>query len=878
MKKNIKHFRKVLWISLLTTFLNLTGFSQQNGFKLSDQGVFKKHGVDLMIYNDSYNSGGFFDEKVNGIEMIQHGVRTVTGGAVRLSPTPEQWDLTPTVKDRNIDVSSNTATVTLYYKEFDFTSKIKVEAKDNGCLITVILDKPVPKKLEGKASMNIEFLPSTYFKKTYMMDDQTGICPLVPTGPMVAEPFSEKIPQFNNLLTNERFGNTYAKTTPFASGKKLVLSPDDPKSLVTIESLTGTIGLLDGRNLAPNGWLVVHEIIPAGKTGNVVQWMFSPNSIPDWIRKPVISHSQVGYYPDQQKVAVIELDANDKPLGSASLYRIGEDGKQVKVFDGKLINWGKFLRYNYLKFDFSTVKEPGIYKIQYGDVVTEPFPIGKNVYDNIWHPTLDTWFPAQMDHMFVKEAYHVWHGNANQDDALQAPTDTLIQDGYRMGHTTGTKYKPYEHIPGLNIGGWFDAGDFDIQTGSHNNVIGFMVSTWEDLKIMRDETMVDKDRKYVAIHHPDGVPDMLQQIEQGSLALVAQFRAFGHAIRGIVQPHLWQYDMIGDAANLSDGLVYNPNLKPYQRGEGYTSGTMDDRWAFTSSSPFSDISSATALAAASRALKSYNDDLANECLETAEKVWEDEIANKKEQTESQSRNNERSGFPFNFGRSMTAGQEANLTIELLLATKDEKYSNYLSKIWPEVRSSLGAGGRRRFFGSGSIRTLLKAIPYMNEEYKNDLRAQAINIKHQLDSISNVNPYGVPLGQGGFYGPGSNFSIVDWSLTNAKLHQYFPDIVSKEYAIRGLDYILGCHPASSISFVSGVGVVSKKVTYGHNRADFSYIPGGMVPGNYLIKPDFYENKEDWPFIWYENEAVIDGCAGYIYLAALVDNILQKEPAK
>jgi hypothetical protein len=88
MNKKNRHFRKIFLISLLAGFSDLAGFSQQTGFKLTDQGVFKKQGVDLMIYNDSYNSGGFFDEKVNGIEMIQHGVRTVTGGAVRFSPTP----------------------------------------------------------------------------------------------------------------------------------------------------------------------------------------------------------------------------------------------------------------------------------------------------------------------------------------------------------------------------------------------------------------------------------------------------------------------------------------------------------------------------------------------------------------------------------------------------------------------------------------------------------------------------------------------------------------------------------------------------------------------------------------------------------------------
>jgi endoglucanase len=873
MKKTMNYLRKITLFILLANIESLTGYSQQTGFKLNDLGVFKKHGVDLMIYNDSYNSGGFFDEKLNGIEMIQHGVRTVTGGAVRLSPTPEQWDLTPTVTDRTINVKDNTVMITLYYKEYDYTSKIKVESKDNGCLITVILDKPIPKKLEGKTSMNIEFLPSTYYKKTYMMDQKTGICPLVPTGPMVAESFSERIPQFNNLLTNERFGDKYAKATPFALGKKLILSPDDPKTLVSIESLTGEIGFLDGRNLAPNGWLVVRELIPAGKTGNVIQWLFTPNGIPDWIREPVISHSQVGYHPNQQKVAVIELDANDKPLTTVNLLRFGSDGKQVKVLEGKLTTPVSFMRYNYMKFDFSAIKEPGIYRIQYGNLFSEPFPIGKNVYETIWHPTLDTWLPVQMDHMFVKEAYRVWHGNPHQDDALQAPTDTLIHDGYRMGKTTGTKYKPYEHIPGLNIGGWFDAGDFDIQTGSHCTVLGYLVSAWDDLKIMRDETMVDKDRKYVAIHHPDGQPDLLQQIEHGALALIAQHRAFGHAIRGIVQPHLWQYNSIGDAVNLTDGLVYNPNLEPFHT-DGYTSGTMDDRWAFTGFSPMFDVQSAGALAAASRALKSYNDELAAECLETAKRVWENEVANKTEKEPEE----EIPGMPAGFMRSMSASQEAGITVELLLCTGDKKYAEYLTKIWPTVKSSMNAPRRGWMGGSGNIRLMLKAIPYMNEDYKNDLRAQALNIKKQLDSISNVNPYGVPLGQGGFYAPGSNFSIVDWSITNAKLHQYFPDVISKEYAIRGLNYILGCHPASSISFVSGVGVSSKKVTYGNNRGDFTYIPGGMVPGNYLIKPDFYENKEDWPFIWYENEVVVDGCAGYIYLSALIEDILQNETVK
>jgi hypothetical protein len=860
--------RNILCTSFYLILSVYAAFGQQSNFVLSEQGVFKKHGVDVMIYNDSYNAGGFFDEKVNGIEMIQHGVRTVTGGAVRLSPTPEQWDLTPVVKDRVINKADNTVMVTLYYKEYDFTSKIKVEAKDSSCLISVILDKPLPRQLEDKAGMNIEFLPSAYFKKTYVMDDQPGICPLVPTGPMGLEPLKDKTPQWGGQVTAEIFGNTYAKAFPMATGQKLVLSPDDPKSLVSIKSLTGEISFLDGRNLASNGWFVVRELIPSGKTGTVVQWLLTPNSISDWVREPVISHSQVGYHPDQDKIAVIELDPNDKPLPTAALYRVNEDGTKVKVLENKVETWGKYLRYNYLKFNFTSVKEPGIYEIQYGKVKTEAFPISTDVYKNTWHPTLDVWFPVQMDHMFVKEAYRIWHGASHLDDALQAPTDTLIHDMYRQDHHTDSPYKPLEHIPGLNIGGWYDAGDFDIRTHSHCETILYMVGAWEDLKLKRDQTMVDKDRRYVAIHHPDGVPDLLQQIEHGTLALIAQHRSIGHAISGIIVPHLYQYDQIGDGVDMTDGRVYNPNLKPYQT-DGNTSGTPDDRWAFTNTTPMLNFQSVSALAAASRALRTYNDTLANECLMTAKKDWDKEVNNKSEEWLA----NDEYGLGREFLKRWRTDEEARATVELLVSTGDKKYAEHLKNLWPSIKDHVY---QTRFLTANLMPSMVKALPFMDMDFKNELREQTVKFKKQLDSLSMKNPYGVPLGQGGFWE--GNYLLVDWALCTAKLHEVFPDIIGEKYAIRGLDYVLGCHPASSISFVSGVGTNSKRVTYGNNRGDFAFIPGGVVPGVYLIKPDFYENKEDWPFIWYENECVIDVCAGYIYLAATVNHMMHKEQRK
>ena len=67
------------------------GQSQQNNqnLVLNSKGYFERQGVNLMVFSNAF-TGGFNDEKNAGIEIIHHGVRTVQGGAVRLSKTPER--------------------------------------------------------------------------------------------------------------------------------------------------------------------------------------------------------------------------------------------------------------------------------------------------------------------------------------------------------------------------------------------------------------------------------------------------------------------------------------------------------------------------------------------------------------------------------------------------------------------------------------------------------------------------------------------------------------------------------------------------------------------------------------------------------------------
>ena len=96
--------------SLILTVISILflGYAsgQENELSLNDLGYFETTGLNVLVFSNQYN-GYFYDEKTAGIELIHHGVRTATNGAVRLRATPEQWDLVPMVVDRKVDKEKN---------------------------------------------------------------------------------------------------------------------------------------------------------------------------------------------------------------------------------------------------------------------------------------------------------------------------------------------------------------------------------------------------------------------------------------------------------------------------------------------------------------------------------------------------------------------------------------------------------------------------------------------------------------------------------------------------------------------------------------------------------------------------------------------------
>jgi len=817
----------VLLLSLCLTESAVAEKPADAQLRLGDAGYFEDRGLNVLVFSNWYN-GLFSDSKISGVEFIHHGERTVTNGDVRLQATPEQWDAIPEFVERKIDKERQRIEAVLKYAEYDFEYTVRVQPDKDGLILTVNLPRALPSSLVGKAGFNLEFLPAAYFEKTFLIDGRPGVLPLYPAGPK----------EVNGIQQPEAL----------ASGRRLVMAASDQLRRVSIESLDGEVSLFDGRSKAQNGWYVVRGMLPANQRGDVLRWRLTAGVIKDWLRAPVIGHSQLGYHPKQQKVAVVERDSNDTHLEVATLHKVNSEGQWHLVHKAKLKSWGRYTRYQYGHFDFSHVTDPGVYVLQYGRVKTAPFLIDKNVYKNAWHPTLDVYFPVQMDHMLVNEAYRVWHGASHLDDALQAPVDHTHFDLYAQGPTTATDYAPGEHIPGLNIGGWYDAGDYDIRTQTQYRTVLGLVDVWERFQPRRDTTRVDYDNKFVDIHVPDGKVDILQQIEHGTLALLAQHRALGRAIPGIIVPSLAQYTHLGDGLTMTDNLIYSKEMSA-QQSDGFRSGKFDDRWAFTSPSSALNYGSIAALAAASRALSKYDSELSAECLSVAKKAWAEE------QTHA----------PYVFRHGNTTGgpleaEQLRAALELLITTGDKQYVKAILALSSEMESHFAMHAS----------ALVRATPHMDEAFEARLRVLAQSYVEQWSANTRKNPYGVEITEGGWAGNGT---IIRTAIQHFYLHQQFPDLVSAEQVMSALNYLYGTHPDSDISFVSNVGTQSKRVAYGMNRADFSFISGGIVPGVLILKPDFPENKENWPFLWGENEYVINLGADYIFLVHAVDELLQ-----
>ncbi len=271
-------------------------------------------------------------------------------------------------------------------------------------------------------------------------------------------------------------------------------------------------------------------------------------------------------------------------------------------------------------------------------------------------------------------------------------------------------------------------------------------------------------------------------------------------------------------------------------------GDDDDRWVFTEDNPPRELTTAAQLAASSRALKGFNDELSAHALEAAQELYrvtrvEDDKA---------------------------LSAKIHAAAELLLTTGEEVYRSFLLENLNLIAKNIKNLGW----------IAARAVKAVNDaHFESELRKAMQTLKQELDQLSAETPYGIP------YHPyiwGAGWGIQSMGFQYYFLHAAFPEIFGPDMIYNALNFVLGCHPGSNTaSFASGVGAKSATVAYGINRADWSYTPGGVVSGTALIRPDFPELLE-FPFLWQQTEYVLGGgSSNYMFLVLAAQHLLKEE---
>lgn len=831
-----------------------------NVFTLTEGGYFRSGGVDVMAFSDFYPEG-----HQGGIGLIMNGKRIATNGDIRLEATPGQWQAVPKQLSRKVEDNAIVTTLCypdssrhltgfnpMLYPDIRIRYSVLLEPDGSDMLVTVNLDEAIPDEYVGKVGFNLELFPGVLFGQPWLMDAQTGIFPQQANGPvsrstsvtahlgdfhLEGKPLADE----QKLRGNGDYSPIVADDilgVPYAVGRVFTLCPDDPDSRVTIIAESASdLMLYDGRIGHNNGWFVLRTEVPAGATTNAIRWRIRPTISKDWRYTPVIQTSQVGYLPNAKKVALIEADQRTATLDDVKITRLTPSGEQV-VTEITPREWGDFLRYRYFSVDFSSLTEEGMYVLHCGESKSSPFRIASDVYARgVWQPVVEYFLPVQMCHMRVNEKYRVWHDRCHMDDALMAENGNHI-DGY-VQEPHLSPYQPKEQVPGVNVGGWHDAGDFDLRIESQAGECYILSLAYENFHPEIDVTAIDQQTKTCEIHQPDGRNDILQQIEHGALSIVSGYRALGRLYRGIICGDLRQYVLLGDAAAMTDHIA----------------GTDDDRRIYTENNPARELTTAAELAATARVLRGYNDTLSAACLDIARALYAATPAE---------------------GRAARAKIQA--AAELYISTEEDTYLGYV--LDHPVRTDYEEGSL--FNPHWSVRAPDWYLVRIDQivSTRRDRKAKAWRrafheslkmYSQHLRQVVESTPYGVPY-QPSIWGAG--WDIQRFGFENYFLAAAYPDLFPADPICNALNFVLGCHPGSNTaSFASGVGAVSATVGYGLNRADWSYIPGGVISGTALIRPDFPELLT-WPYLWQQTEYVLGGGSShYMFLVLAVQALMR-----
>ena len=504
-----------------------------------------------------------------------------------------------------------------------------------------------------------------------------------------------------------------------------------------------------------------------------------------------IKVNQVGYYPSETKVAVIE------PTVTAKSF-ILKDANGKKVWSGKAIRTSvsPFTQKVRQVVDFSTVKKPGTYTFVAGKE-QQTVVIKDNAFADVAKAAMKAFY-LQRTGMPIEAKYAGAYARpaAHMDDKVVVhasaasplrPAGTVISSPY----------------------GWYDAGDFNKYIVNSGFTIGVLLQAYEINKAYADKMNL------VIPESDDAVPDFLDEVMYNLKWMIT-----------MQDPY--------------DGGVYHKLTTPNFEGFEMPVNCHQTRYVVQKSTQAS-LDFAASLAQAARIYSAYPkyQSFAKEAVKAAERAYAWAIKNPTFYYD-QNGNNEKYSPKVNTGMyddKAAADEFFWAATELYLTTKQNSYfeqakafmpQSYRVPTWGEV-SGLGV----QQWINQSLLGKIDGIDFPVEKMKADLLAFCDDCMLRIPTSSFNAPHGnrvqdFPWGSNSEMCAGQGIALT-YAYTLTKDHKYL------SAAIADADYLLGRN-ATGYCFVTGFG--TKQVMHPHQRLSEAdgidaplpgFLAGGPNPG-------------------------------------------------
>ena len=495
----------------------------------------------------------------------------------------------------------------------------------------------------------------------------------------------------------------------------------------------------------------------------------------------LIRLNQLGYFPKAKKVgSVIVVGGKDFSAFSIINLQTGEailtgnvGAQKNAVLAGETIQ----------QFDFSALKEKGFYQIKVGeDLYSHPFKIAENIYKEVLPLVTKSYYYQRVSTEITEQHGGQW----------KRPAGHLDEKVFFHPNTGRT-----DSIASPK--GWYDAGDFGKYISNGAFAAGQLLYTLE--------------------RYPQLYPD-------GSLNIPES----GNGINDLLDEIKYETDWIATMQDTDGGVFHKLTTK---RFSGAIMPHEGDKPRFIMpKSSTATFDFAAILAKMARNYQQQDADQADKWLTQAKKAWDWGVQNPKVAFK-----NPADVVTGEYGDDDASEEQFWAAAELYIATKEQKYVDFISNNIPDFTYTYGDGWKSfmRYIGVFTLLNEKVKLPAeVKETFENRLVAS-------VDDLTNrVETFDYQQGVNEFQWA-SNSDVQNVAFIIGEAHRISPKQKYVDAVLSSLNYLFG-HNATGYSMITGLEDKSPmNVHHRQSEADGikAPIPGFVCGGPNNHKQDAHE---------------------------------------